>query len=113
MTSAEPAEAVSAQPGFLTGRLKMATRTATPNATAQPPVIRAERYRVRFDSPMQAALCARIAGACRYVWNYMLADCEWRYVLWQDYKSGPSHPSPSSPWASGLRSCATIPTMRG
>ena len=52
----------------------MTTRTAAPDPTAPSPVIRAERYRVRFDNPAQAALCTQIAGACRYVWNHMLAD---------------------------------------
>ena len=67
----------------------MATRTATPDPTTEFPVIRAERYRVRFDSARQAALCAQIAGACRYVWNHMLADCQWRYRMWKMYKIGP------------------------
>ena len=67
--------------GSLTGRLKMATRTVVPDPTTELPAIRAERYRVRFDSPMQAALCAQIAGACRYVWNHMLADCQWRHRM--------------------------------
>ncbi len=64
-------EAVRAETlhGFLTGRLQMPTRTATSDSTTPASVIRAERYRVRFDSPMQAALCAQIAGACRCVWK--------------------------------------------
>ncbi|MCY4522606.1 MAG: transposase, partial [Caldilineaceae bacterium] len=75
--------------GFLTGRLQMPTRTATSDSTTPASVIRAERYRVRFDSPMQAALCAQIAGACRYVWNHMLADCQGRYRMWKAYRIGP------------------------
>ncbi len=75
--------------GSLTGRLQMTTRTAVPDSTTEPPVLRAERYRVRFDSAMQAALCAQIAGACRYVWNHMLADCQWHYRMWKMYKIGP------------------------
>lgn len=67
----------------------MATRTAVPDPATEPPVLRAERYRVRFDSAMQAALCARIAGACRYVWNHMPADCQWRHRMWKMYKIGP------------------------
>ena len=67
----------------------MATQTAVPNPTTEPQVLRAERYRVRFDSSQQAALCAQIAGACRYVWNHMLADCQWRYRMWKMYKIGP------------------------
>jgi len=84
-------EAVSAETlhGFLTGRLQMPTRTATSDSTTPASVIRAERYRVRFDSPMQAALCAQIAGACRYVWNHMLADCQGRYRMWKAYRIGP------------------------
>ena len=45
--------------------------------------------RVRFDYPQQASLCAQTAGACRYLWNYMLTDCERRYQLWNDYRIGP------------------------
>ncbi|MCY4519275.1 MAG: transposase [Caldilineaceae bacterium] len=67
----------------------MTTRTAVPDSTTEPSVLRAERYRVCFDNPQQAALCAQIAGACRYVWNHMLADCQWRYRMWKMYRIGP------------------------
>ena len=56
----------------------MTTRTANPNPTTE---VRIERYRVRFDHRSQAAKCAQIAGACRLVWNILLADCERRYWL--------------------------------
>ncbi len=59
--------------GFLTGRLIVTTWTAAPDSTTQTTVIRAERYRIRFDSPQQGALCTQTAGACRYVWNRMLS----------------------------------------
>ncbi|MYC62678.1 MAG: transposase [Caldilineaceae bacterium SB0661_bin_34] len=58
--------------------------TADPHSTIQPlphgePQVRNERYRVRFDNRAQAAYCARIAGANRFVWNLVLTICEWRY----------------------------------
>ena len=67
----------------------MATRTVVPASTTEPPVLRAERYRVRFDSAMQAALCARITGACRYVRDHMPADCQWRHRMGKMYRIGP------------------------
>ena len=67
----------------------MATRTVVPDPTTPTRAVRAERYRVRFDSPLQAVLCAQIAGACRYVWHHMLADCQWRYRTWKMYRIGP------------------------
>ncbi|MDE0671818.1 MAG: helix-turn-helix domain-containing protein [Caldilineaceae bacterium] len=67
----------------------MPTWTAVPDSTTKPPVIRAERYRVCFDSLQQAALYTQIAETCHDVWNYMLADRQRRYALWRDYKIGP------------------------
>ncbi|MCY3658024.1 MAG: transposase, partial [Caldilineaceae bacterium] len=63
--------------------------TATPHPTTDSTVIRSERYRVHFDSAQQAALCARVAGANRYVWNHMLADCIFHWRMWRAYKIGP------------------------
>ncbi len=48
-------------------QVESATMTATPHPTTDSTVIRSERYRVHFDSAQQAALCARVAGANRYV----------------------------------------------
>ena len=60
----------------------MTTRAAAPKSNSKPSVeVRAERYRIRFDKRADAAKCARIAGACRLVWNLLLADCERRYRL--------------------------------
>ena len=67
----------------------MPTRTAVPAPATEPPVIRAERYRLRFDSPLQAALCAWIAGTCRYLWHHLLADCQGRYCMGRMYRIGP------------------------
>ena len=55
--------------------------TASPDSTIpeHEPQVRNERYRVRFDSRDQAAYCAQIAGANRFVWNLVLTICEWRY----------------------------------
>ena len=56
----------------------MTTLPAKPHSTTEN---RAERYRIRFDKRAHAAKCAQIAGACRLVWNILLADCERRYRL--------------------------------
>ena len=37
---------------------------------------------MRFDSARQAAFCAQIAGAGRFVYNLQLAICEWHYAEW-------------------------------
>ena len=67
----------------------MTTRTAAPKSNSKPPVeVRAERYRVRFDKRAHAAKCAQIAGACRLVWNLLLADCERRYQLRRAFGQG-------------------------
>ena len=67
----------------------MATRTAAPKSSPKPTVeVRAERYRIRFDKRAQAARCAQIAGACRLVWNLLLADCERRYQLRKAFGKG-------------------------
>ena len=64
----------------------MTTRTATSKSKAKLPVeVRIERYCIRFGRRAQAALCAQIAGACRLVWNLLLADCERRYRLHKEY----------------------------
>ncbi len=61
----------------------MTTRTAdSQSTTPEPTARRNERYRVRFDSARQAAFCAQIAGASRFVYNLQLAICEWHYEEW-------------------------------
>ena len=66
----------------------MATPTVIPKSNSKPDVkVRAERYRIRFDKRAQAAQCAQIAGACRLVWNILLADCERRYQLRRDVEA--------------------------
>ena len=67
----------------------MPTRTAAPKSNPKPPTeVRAERYRIRFDRRPQAAMCAQLAGACRLVWNILLADCERRYQLRRAFGDG-------------------------
>ena len=67
----------------------MTTPTVVPKSNSKPDVeVRAERYRVRFDKRAQAARCAQIAGACRLVWNILLADCERRYQLRRAFGDG-------------------------
>ena len=52
----------------------------TPDSTAQTPdtVHRTVRLRLFPGDAATGILLTAIAGACRYVWNHMLADCEWR-----------------------------------
>ena len=73
----------------------MATRTATPKSKTTE--VRIEQYRVRFDRRSQAALCAQIAGACRLVWNILLADCERRYRLARAYGQWTDFPPEDRP----------------
>ncbi len=58
----------------------------TPDSTTQAPdtVHRTVRLRLFPGDAETGALLAAIAGACRYVWNHMLADCEWRYARWKE-----------------------------
>ena len=74
--------------------MKLATRTATPTKTTE---VRIERYRIRFDRRAQAALCTQIAGACRLVWNILLADCERRYRLARAYGKWTDFPPEDRP----------------
>ena len=61
-------------------RLSTATRMSNPHSIPPTPTeIRSERYRVRFDSRRQAEMCARTAGANRFIWNLFLANNDWRH----------------------------------
>ena len=73
----------------------MATRTAA--SKSKTTEVRCERYRIRFDRRAQAALCAQIAGACRLVWNLLLADCERRYRLARAYGKWTDFPPENRP----------------
>ncbi|MCY4520842.1 MAG: hypothetical protein OXC13_08680 [Caldilineaceae bacterium] len=48
-----------------------------------------------------------IVGACRYVRNYMLADCERRYERWKEIRvpaaRGPEVREGKTPWAKAFR----------
>ena len=61
------------------------------NAAAHPSetVHRTLRHRLYPGNVETGLRLAGMAGACRYVWNHLLADCERRYALWKDYKIGP------------------------
>ncbi len=63
----------------------------THHPTTEPPetVHRTVCLRLYPGDAATGILLAAIAGACRYVWNHMLADQERRYRLWQMYKIGP------------------------
>ena len=52
-------------------------------------VHRTVRLRLYPGDVATGILLTAIAGACRHVWNHMLADQERRYRLWQMYKIGP------------------------
>ncbi|MXZ43013.1 MAG: transposase, partial [Caldilineaceae bacterium SB0666_bin_21] len=58
----------------------------TPDSTTQAPdtVHRTVRLRLFPGDAATGILLTAIAGACRYVWNHMLADCEWRYARWKE-----------------------------
>ena len=62
-----------------------------PDSTTQAPetVHRTVRLRLYPGDAATGMLLAAIAGACRYVWNHMLADHERRYRLWKAYRIGP------------------------
>ena len=63
----------------------------TPKSTIQIPetVHRTVRLRLYPGDADTGHYLAGLAGACRYVWNTILADCERRYELWRAYKIGP------------------------
>ena len=58
----------------------------SPDSTTQAPdtVHRTVRLRLYPGDVATGFLLTAIAGACRYVWNHMLADCEWRYARWKE-----------------------------
>ena len=58
----------------------------SPDSTTQAPdtVHRTVRLRLYPGDAATGILLTAIAGACRYVWNHMLADCEWRYARWKE-----------------------------
>ena len=47
------------------------------------------RLRLYPGDAATGILLTAIAGACRYVWNHMLADHERRYRMWKAYRIGP------------------------
>ena len=58
----------------------------SPNSTTQTPdtVHRAVRLRLHPGNAETGNKLTGIAGACRYVWNHRLADCEFRYARWKE-----------------------------
>ena len=58
----------------------------SPDSTTQASDIvhRTVRLRLYPGDAATGILLTAIAGACRYVWNHMLADCEWRYARWKE-----------------------------
>ena len=58
----------------------------TSDSAAHPPhtVHRTVRLRLYPGDVATGILLTAIAGACRHVWNHMLADCEWRYARWKE-----------------------------
>ncbi len=63
--------------------------THHPTTEAPETVHRTVRLRLYPGDAATGILLTAIAGACRHVWNHMLADQERRYRLWQAYKIGP------------------------
>ncbi|MCY4520548.1 MAG: helix-turn-helix domain-containing protein, partial [Caldilineaceae bacterium] len=60
-----------------------------PTTEAPEPVPRGGRLRLYPGDAATGILLTAVAGACRHVWNHMLADQERRYRLWQAYRIGP------------------------
>ena len=58
--------------------------TSHPTTEAPESVHRTVRLRLFPGDVETGILLTAIAGACRYVWNHMLADCEWRYARWKE-----------------------------
>ena len=63
----------------------------TRHPATEPPetVHRTVRLRLYPGDAATGILLTAIAGACRHVWNRLLADRERRYRLWQMYRIGP------------------------
>ena len=74
---------------------------AAPNVAQPEPaetVPRSVRLRLLPETRARAHQLAGTAGACRFVWNHMLARKQqqyWAYQCWQDYKIGPEQPKPN------------------
>ena len=81
----------------------------TPDSTTHAPdtVHRTVRLRLYPGDAATGILLTAIAGACRHVWNHMLADCEWRYARWQDMHvpaaNGPEVRAGKTAWAQAVR----------
>ena len=63
--------------------------THHPTTEAPETVHRTVRLRLYPGDAATGILLTAIAGACRHVWNHMLADQERRYRLWKAYTIGP------------------------
>ncbi len=63
--------------------------THHPTTEAPETVHRTVRLRLYPGNAATGILLTAIAGACRHVWNHLLADQERRYRLWQAYRIGP------------------------
>ncbi len=83
----------------------------SPDSTAQTPdtVHRTVRLRLYPGDAATGILLTAIAGACRHVWNHMLADCEWRYARWQEMHVPAAHwpevRAGQTAWAKAFRKC--------
>ena len=80
-----------------------------PDSTTHAPdtVHRTVRLRLFPGDAETGILLTAIAGACRYVWNHMLADCEWRYARWKEMHvpalNWPEVREGKTAWAKGVR----------
>ncbi len=72
-----------------TGSSRSVPDTRHPTTEAPETVHRTVRLRLYPGQAATGLLLTALAGACRYVWNYLLADQERRYRLWQVYRIGP------------------------
>ena len=83
--------------------------TRPPTTESPETVHRTVRVRLYPGDAATGHRLAGTAGACRHVWNAILADYDLAYRMWRAFgKLGPGPgPRPSSPLASGSRNCAT------
>ncbi len=75
-----------------------APTVAQPDTEPAETVPRSVRLRLLPESRARAQQLAGTAGACRFVWNHMLARKQQQYRAyrcWQDYKIGPEQPKPN------------------
>ncbi len=100
--------------GLPAGRETFASMPNTPDSATHFPdtVNRTVRLRLFPGDAATGILLTAIAGACRYVWNHMLADCEWRYARWKEMHV-PALNWPDPGLARSVTPCQCAPAAAG